>query len=354
MRKVNLKSSASHITEARYGNSNERIVGQDGNINAGSVPEVMAKMAEIASLIQNGEIYTDFANNPDTRSNREILEEAFHDKEKWAELGSGLAAELQERILREGFMRFILTKADLAEGSVPRFRIRTPNVRAILTRGVGMHWPQYVRDRYLTTDEFALTATPEVDILEMHQGSGDLLEDKLSEAYEAIFAGEDRVLAGMLRATSGIYNSPIYFSGAFTPTVLQGIRQSVTDWLLPAENLIVANDVVSDFLVGGDFSTWFDPVTKWEIVQTGRIGKLLGLNIITDGYREPEFQVLDRGEVFITSSPIHVGAYTDRGPVTSTPIEGANKGTNTRGWYLNEFLSVIVANAKAVGVAKRI
>ena len=355
MRKVQLKSSASHMTEARFRNSNERIVGNDGHINAGSNREVLERLVEIAGMVQAGEIYTDLANNPEVaRTNREILEEAFNDPTKWAELGSGLAGELQERLLREGFLRFLLARADLQEGSLPRFRIRTPNVKAIMSRGIGTHWAQNVRDRYVTTEEFALTATPEVDILEMHQGSGDLLEDKLSEAYEAIFAGEDRVVTGMFRATAGIYNAPIYFTGAFTPTVLQGLRQNVTDWVLPARTLLLANDVLSDLVVGNDFSTWFDPVTKYEIVQTGRIGQLLGLDIITDGYREPNLQVLERGEVFVTSDPIHTGAYTDRGPVTSTPVEGATKGKNTRGWHLNEYLSVIVSNAKAVSTAKRI
>lgn len=355
MRKLNLKSGAKHITEQRFRGSNERIVGNDGNINGGSVKEIMARFAEMASMIAEGEMFTDVSHGDvDERSNTQILEEAFHDPSQWAELGSGLAASLQERLLREGFMRTLFYRANVEEGSIPRIRVRTPNVHAIKSRGVSMHWPQYVRDRYITTDEFAVTATPEVDVLEIHQGSGDLLEDKYFEAQESIFAAEDRTVVGMFRQATGLYNAPVYFAGQFNPAILQAMRTAVTDWVLPAENLLIANDILGDIMVGNDFSDWFEPITKYEIVQTGRLGRLLGMEIITDGYREQAFQVLNRGESFVTSAPIHTGAYTDRGPVTSTPIEGANKGTNTRGWHLNEYISVVLANAKAVATSVRI
>ena len=106
MRKLNLKSNAKHITEQRFRGSNERVVGQDGNINGGSIQEIMSRFAEMASMIAEGEMFTDVSHGDlDTRSNSQILEEAYHDDAQWAELGSGLAASLQERLLREGFMR---------------------------------------------------------------------------------------------------------------------------------------------------------------------------------------------------------------------------------------------------------
>lgn len=355
--KTNLQSSARHITEANFRGSNEKIVGRDGNINAGSTQEVMQRLVEIASMIGNGEMFTDVSHaiTPDQeRSSREIIEEAYHDPNKWAEIGAGLAGEVQERMLRDGFMRTFLQRGDVEEGNKPRIRVRTPNVQAVLSRGIAMHWPQFVRDKIIEVDEIEVNATPEVNILEMHQNSGDILEDKYYEAMEAIFAGEDRLLLGMMRTATGIYNPPTYFSGAFTPAVLQGLRQAVTDWVLPVEFLLIANDLISDLLVGNEFSTWFDPITKWEIVQTGRLGSILGLSIITDGYREPVLKVLEQGEAFVTSSPLFNGVYTDRGPVISTPIDGLQQNRNTKGWNLYEIISATFANAKAVATAKKI
>ncbi len=352
MRKVNLRNSVAHISESRFRGSQDRIIGANGEINAGTKDELMQRLAEIASMVGAGEMST--ASEEDERSNRQILEEAYADPQQWAELGAGLAASVTERQLRDGFMRQVLIRGEVDEGSVPRIRVRTPNVVAIASRGIGTHWPQYVRDKTIAVDEFALNSTPEVDELEMHQNSGDILEDKYYEAMEAIFAGEDRVLVGSLRAAVGHANPVTYFSGSFNQTVLAALRQGVTDWLLPAQFLLISNDLISDIMVGSEFSNWFDPVSKWEIIQTGRLGNLLGMQIITDGYREPSLQVLTPGEAFVLSSPMHNGVYTDRGPVTATPIDGHQKGTNTKGWNLNEFVSITFANAKATSYAKRV
>lgn len=350
MRKINLRGTVANIAEARFQGSRERILGQNGEINAGNKLDLMKRLAEIASMVDQQSLDIS-EEESDDRSPREILEEAFADKEAWAELGDGLAAEIQERQLRDGFMRKLLVRGDVEEGNVPRIRVRTPNVHAIVSRGIGVYWPQYVTDKLVQVDEYAVVATPEVDELDMHQQSGNILEDKFYEGLEGIYAAEDRLLVAMMRAAVGIYNAPIYYSGAFTHTILQALRQAVTDWVLPAEYAIVGNSILSDMLVADEFSTWFDPISKWEIVKTGKIGSLLGMELITDGFREPVFKVLNPKEAFVVSSPMMNGAYTDRGPVVSTPIDGNTKGTTTKGWNLKEFISVTFANAKAVSRA---
>ena len=355
MRKFNLRGGVANIHEARFGGSQDRIIGANGEITASSREDLMLRLAEIAAAISSGQLETSSEEQEQTKiSNRQLLEEAFADPAKWAELGAGLAAEIQERQLREGFMRQFLVRAEVEQSSIARIRVRTPNVMAVVSKGIGTHWPQFVRDKMITVDEFAVNANPEVDELEMYQNSGDILEDKYYEAVEAIYAAEDRTLVAMMRSTVGHYNPPTYFSGAYNHTVLQALRQGVTDWLLPARFLLLSNDLISDIMVGNEFSTWFDPISKWEIIQTGRIGNLLGLQIVTDGFREPSLKVLEPGEAFILSSPENNGAYTDRGPIVATPIDGATKGTNTKGWALKEFISITFANAKAVSYAKQI
>lgn len=355
MRHIAIKPKALHITEANFRNSGEKVVGRDGNINAGSTREVMAKLLEISQMIASGEMFTDVSHvaTPDMPSNAQVLAQAYNDPEAWAELGSDLAAEIQERLMRDGFMRTVFDRGEAQEGSIPRVRIRTPNVRAVVSRGPGQTYAQYVRDRYAQVDEFTVSSNVRVMDLEMHQGSGDILEDKFYEAQEQILVAEDRVVTGLFRAATGIYNAPTYFSGAFTPTVLQGLRQSITDWRLPASTFLFANDILSDLLVGNDFSTWFDPITKYEIVQTGRIGSLLGLSLITDGYREENLQVLNAGESYMLTAPNMLGVYTDRGPVRSEPVSAYADGVAARGWALSEHISAMLANAKGIASASR-
>ena len=358
MRKAKLQRP--HITEARFRGSEERIVGNDGHINAGSQQEVLNRILEIAQMVSSSEIQTDVSHRDamdDGKTNRQILEEAYHDGDSndWAELGSGLASELQTRMLRDGFMRSILERGDVAEGSIVRHRVRTPNVTAVASRGVAQTYPQYVRDRYMVVEEFTIDANPRVEELDMHQGSGDILEDKFYEAQEAILVQEDRTLIALLDATAGIHNTPIYFTGLVTPTIFRGMRQAISDWNLPAPtSMIMANDIMYD--LQDENTSWIsvlNPVTQYEILQTGRIGNIYGMDLITDGFREESLQVIDRGSLYATTAPNYLGSYTDRGPVRSNPRDQYDDGVPARGWYMYEHISAVIGNAKGATVAKR-
>lgn len=351
-----------HITEANRPGSMSKFVGAGGEINASDKRDLLKAFAELSSAIANNDVFTDVSHSAQRTSSREvaaenrrIVSEAYNDRSgsSWAELGSGLAAELTERMEREGFMRNLFVRADVAEGAIPRIRIRTPNVRAVVARGVAQNYPQYVRDRYIGADEFTISANPRVEELDMHQGSSDILEDKFYEAQEQIAVQEDRVVRNLMNASVGIYNNVTYFSGSFTPTLFQGLRYNVSRWRLPVANLLFASDIMNDFIVGNDFSTWYDPISKYEIIQTGTIGSMLGTTLMTDGFREPTLRVLEDGEVYSTSMPEYTGAYTDRGPVRSNPVDGYQDGVVARGWFMFEHISAVLANAKSVSRAVR-
>lgn len=357
MRKFNVRPTARHITESNYRNSNEKIVGADGHINAGSTQEVMIKLAEIASMIGTGELYTDASHalTPETAStlSRADIEEAMADPALWAEVGTSITSEIQTRLMRDGFMRSFLSQGNVDEGATPRLRIRTPNTRAIIAKGLGENYAQYVNDRYMPVDEYTISANIRVENLAIHQGSGNILEDKFYEAQEQFLVKEDRVLVSQFRTATGMYNNATYFSGSFNPVIFAGLRETLTGWSLPASKFLFSNDILTDFMVGSDFSEYYDPITKYEIIQTGRVGSIFGLEMYTDGYREETLRVLNQGECFMTSSPEQLGAYTDRGPIQSNPVDSYSDGVAARGWFMFEYLSTAVANAKAVVTASR-
>lgn len=350
-----------HITEAYRGTSMTKFVGANNEINATDKRDLLKSFAELAQQIASGDVYTDVSGRqaPSAREvaaeNRRIITEAYKDKsgQSWAELGSGIAFELQSRIEREGFMRQIFARADVAEGSIPRIRIRVPNVRAVVARGVGQNWPQFVRDNYVAADEFTISANVRVEELLMHQGSSDILEDKFYESQEAIAVQEDRCAVNLMDAAVGISNNITYYSGAFTPALFQALRYNISRWRLPVGNFIFSSDLITDFLVGTEFMNFYDPISRYEMIQTGSIGAFMGSNFITDGFREPNLRVLNDGEVYATSSPEYTGAYTDRGPIQSSPQDSYADGVAARGWYMFEHISAVLGNAKAVSKAKR-
>jgi hypothetical protein len=352
--KLKLKGSARHGTEANWsGGSREKIVGRNGDINAGSKRELMDRQLELARLIAAGDVFTDHSGVETQEGAAVNLEEAYADNDAWAELGTAMADELTERMQREGFMRSVFNRGEVAEGSTVRIRMRTPNVTAIMSRGVGNIYPQYVRDKFLTPDEFTIMSNPRVEELDIHQGSGNILEDKFYEAQEQIMVVEDRVMLNQLRMADGIYNSPIYFVGNFTPVIMRAMIQNISEWALPTQPMLISQDIMSDFLVGNEFSSWYDPISKYEIVTTGRLGTVLGQTLMTDGFREEGLRVIDRGEVFVMTTPQFLGTYTDRGPVQSEPQNGYADGVPAKGWFMKEHVSITLANAKGVVRAKR-
>lgn len=345
-----------HVTETRFRGSNEFIVGANNEINAGSKQELAARLVELAAQIANGNVAP--LTNEEVASaseRRQVFTEAFYDRSTsaWAELGASISGEITTRVEREGFMRTILERYDLQQGNLPRIRIREPNVKAVMCRGVAQTFAQYVRDKYITADEFHISANPHVDTIELNQGSGDILEDKYFEGLESILVQEDRTVKALMDTTVGIYNDITYFASGLTPAVLGATKTSLEQWRLPASNFLFAIDLLNDISFGTNFSTYFDPVSKYEIVMTGRLGRLFGMNLITDGYREPTLQVLGVGEYYITTEASLLGGYTDRGPVVSTPSDQAGQGIQARGWFMNEIMSAALGNAKGIVKAKR-
>jgi hypothetical protein len=97
-----------------------------------------------------------------------------------------------------------------------------------------------------------------------------------------------------------------------------------------------------------------DPVTKYDLVMHGYLGTLVGLQLLTDAFRQPTQKVLSRGEIYVVGSPENHGAYTDRGGVRSTPTSGADQGNTSKGWLLSEMFSFILANPRSVAKGRRV
>jgi hypothetical protein len=117
---------------------------------------------------------------------------------------------------------------------------------------------------------------------------------------------------------------------------------------LPAANLLTASDGLMDVTVGNAFSGYFDPVSKYEIVTTGKIGNILGIEVFTDSYREPNNKVFDAGDVYLTAPPEYHGGMTDRGDMQSNPIEGYVNGIAGRGWYVFELMGMFIHNSRGI------
>lgn len=329
----------------------ERVVGNDGHINASNNRDLMVQIAALLDAREQGEINDHQEVTASVKQKHEALAAAFHDKNstKWEEIGAFLAGELTEGADREGFMRRLLMQAEVTQGGLPRIRSRKRGVTAVVAANNGGIYPQFARDSYYYPPEFTIATNVRIEHRELNQGTGDILEEKFIESQEAIMVAEDRMWKKMVNKITGVANPVQALVGGLTPANFVYMRELITDWNNSVSKVVMAGNLWSDIVANAAFGAWFDPVSKYEIVNTGYLGNLLGLELITDGYRHPSLKVLEPGEIYMVAAPETHGAYTSRGPVQSIEA-GPNPDTGSlaRGWFMYEELSMLIFNPRSV------
>lgn len=350
------------LASGRQGSS-EPFFGSKGELNASSKVDAIHQLAALFEAVSKGQITFDTRENANVelssstvQERRSLVIEAYNDRagNSWSELGSSIGGKLYETAMRDGFMRRLLARVDVEQGNDPRINVRFQNVTAMVASGPAANHPHFVRQKYLMPQEFYVTANPRVELREITRGSSDLLDDVFQRSQEQLMVTEDKVWLRLANATVGMDNNLSVLSGGITPANLAALRTQVSRWGLPTETLLMTPDGWSDIV--GNASAWgnlFDQVTRYEIVQTGYIGTVIGMKIITDGFRDPLQRVLSSNDLFVVSSPIYHGGYTDRGPAQSTPVDSFERGIPARGWDMYETISAVLANSRSVAKGQR-
>jgi hypothetical protein len=347
-----------HPTELKHGDTH--LVGRNKEINASSKADLITQVGNFVTQLQSGNVMTAAEQEQykvTAATKRKAIVAAYNDHSgtSFQSIGAALALEVSELANREGFMRRFLQRQDLEQGQTPRVKVNFKSQIAIVASTAANVNPAFVRSKWVHPPEFYIEDYLVIEQRDINQSQSDIMEEKLLEGQEAIMVAEDRVLKKLVDRTVGTNNQLINVVGSFTPQALQALRAQVTNWGLPVANLLFASDVWSDFLVSTGFISFYDPVSQYELIQTGMLGRILGMNLISDATRAPTLRVLKPGEIYVFSSPEYVGSYTDRGPVVANEINNmANgNGSPSRGWYMMEELSMVVTNPRGVGKAIR-
>ena len=84
------------------------------------------------------------------------------------------------------------------------------------------------------------------------------------------------------------------------------------------------------------------------------LASLGGMTLLTDGFRQPNQKVLERGDIYVFTTPEHLGCFSDRGGTRSQPSSGVDSGSTSRGWLLSEIISLVLANPRGVTRGRRV
>lgn len=345
------------LTELRFSGSSHRALDErSGEFNANDKRELLRSISKMFEAQSSGEIrrQTSAERMAEIEMRREVVVAAHADPEKWAALGADLAVQIQEQRNREGFLRRVAIGQDLKQGQLPRVNVPMWDAMAVVATGPANVQFQLIRNKQFLPAEFEIVANLRCDRLEMEQVGGDILDNLYNQGLDSVMVKEDKLWKASADLTVGVVNPLNFIGGLLTPQILATIRQGVTDWNLPATTAIISNDFWADIVGSTDFATMLDPVTKYDLVMNGELGTLVGMALLTDGFRQPNQKVLNRGEIYVLSTPEHHGCYSDRGGVRSEPTTGADSGNTSRGWLLSEILSWTLANPRSVSKGRRV
>lgn len=337
-------------------NGRERMVGQNGELNASNTKDLLSqigKMIETASTVGIETVSQHEEKRKTAAANREMVLAAFDSREELAALGDLVADNLSITGNREGLMRRLLNFKEVAQGTKPEVRMNMKNVEAAIATGPTLVRTSFVRDNNYYPPEFYITARPYIEQRDLDSSSDDLLEEKYSDALEATMVQEDRAWKMMADKLIGTDNPHLNISGALTPQAFAELTDYVTRWGISAASALLASDLWKDIIANSAWHDIIDPVSQHELLLTGRLGTIHGMNLLTDAYRHNEHRVLNRGEIYVIGSPEQHGQYTDRGGITSQPIDGTQERVPGRGWFLSQSMSMIIANSRSVARGTR-
>ena len=352
---ISFKRPVVAATELSRGRGTERFVASNGELNASSNGDLFRQIASFLDQASNTGAVTESraVAMEKAGARKNAITAAFQSAPAHKELGEVLADELYQAANREGFMRRFLAKQELKQGQMPHVKMRMKNVVASVVTSPVQVQSQIIRDNTYTPPEFNIVVRPFVEDREIQQSLGDVLEEKYLEAQEGIMVAEDRLWRALALQSVNISNPLTNIVGSVTAGGLMALRNQVGRWNIPVTGWLIANDIWNDIVGDASFQQVIDPVSKHELLLTGQLGVIYGMTILSDAYRHPEHKVLDQGEMYVIGDPINQGMYSDRGGVTSQPIDITTEKTPGRGWVFSELMSMVIANSRSVARALR-
>jgi hypothetical protein len=328
-----------------------------GEINASCKADAITKVKEAIELLASGKFEdkaTIEANVNARRERTKALVEASTDKSghKMAILAEAVTSEVLDQTNRDGFARRFLQFKPLESGDLPYVTMRDKQAIAYAMSSESRVIPVEARERRQILNEFSITSEILITNMEIQRSPNDLLEEKYDECLEALMVTEDRFWKKLADvAATSRYNVQSFMS--FTPQIFARMINIITNEGLPPSTLLISSNLYQDIISGSEFQQVFDPVTQYEVLQTGEIGQMYGVNIVSDAVRGPNMRVLEAGDLYAIASPEYHGVMHARNLITE-PINTYNQGQSKRGWFFDQITSMMVANTRSIVKGKRL
>lgn len=358
-RKAFKNSSGNSVT---LKGSAEPFANSDGEINASSDKELISKIGHAIKHqnVKSGPRLALTAQaKEETREERiekeKMIASAMNDPNgsDFKLLGSALSIEIEETTNREGFVRRLMTYDEVGPGESTEIRLKKKYVVAYVANSPSQVMPVEIRDNRMYPPDFHINCYLLADTAEINRSPSDILDEKYEEGLEGMMVSEDRVWKNMADKAAVVRNTPRTF-GTLTPTIFSRVMHEVSRWGLSPSVCLFSSSLWEHIISNGEFSDVFSPVTKWELLQTGYLGSMYGVDIITDTFRQKNLQVIDDGRFYIVAPGAYHGAMIKIGETISEPVNRFSEGETKKGWFLDKILCMVLGNSLTVAYGQRI
>ena len=351
--------SGSFITSDR-----EKAWNDSGDFNGISKKDLVANIDNMIQAYSRGEAVQGFGSSTDPDQSRDEMQairaaslvDAYNDPsgKNMKVLGDTIVEQLVEVGRREGFTRSVFGVQVVPQGQDAKVRIRYKQSIAVVATGATVVKPVRFRERYVRPPIFYINASLLVEDIEVRQSPVGIMEEMFEDGLESTMVAEDKLTIQFFEALNNIYNNPIAITGSLTPEIWASLREAIEAFGNPASTAIMAYTFWKDISGGTVFSNYFDPVTKYQLVLEGRLGSLMGVNIITDAFREPKLRVLPDDTLYMVGPPNTVGVVTQHQELTPYQVDLRNQGQPVQGWFLEQIQGQIAPNPRSVIKAFRL
>lgn len=337
-----------------YSNST-RLVDASGTYNADSTADLMRVVDDLVKARLSGHI----AQTGQMQRNAEaeaqataLVEAAYADQSTggpFKVLGEVITDEIVETMGRLGFTSKVLAFKSIPEGQVAQIKIKVKDVLAYQIMDDAETIESFVTGRFYQPKHYYLASKIKFEEGTVHEWGSSLIEEKHNDGVEALMVRDDNITKALLDAAAPVRNNVVAFN-ALTPNVYSELLTQVSRWAIPVPHCILAIDLWNDIRADSDWQRFYSPIEKHTLAEEGKLGKLMDVELITDGFLYDSLRVLDPGEIFMLGMPAALGIKTERIPLTSKPLEFHLLGDIARGWMIYNYQSSAVLNSR--GVAK--
>jgi hypothetical protein len=325
------------------------ILNDKGEVNAQGTLDLIRNLGLMAQAASMGMVDS-VREDEGAQDHREAIAAAIADKsgQGWLTLGEIVGNQVVETMGRAGFTRRLLQFNAVPKGGIAKVRVRHRDVVAYVSTTDPNVVASQVRQPVVYPAFFNIIANILIEDSEINLDDGDLLEDRYQDGLEQLLVAEDRAFKNIVDVAAQAYN-PLFLFPSLTPSVWTNMKVAVEEYgNTPVTSALMSMDLWPDVETDPEFISWFSDIEKHEIAFEGTLGKVNGVEIITDGIRHPKLKVLDRGQLYMFSAPQTLGVVSQLGDLNVQSINLYPQGQPKRGWYMAQQEALAVVNPHAV------